>query len=223
MAIAGMHYTAMAGLTLVPHATPASGAPALSTDLLAILVAVVAFLVSGIFLLTLVPDRPAVIATNPTEASTEATTPPLIPAVDIGKGSYAPQGGAGGPPRRLARHLPIQRDGGTQFVGVDDIVAVHANAHYAYVFDGRSQLFCPLSISHIEARLDGERFVRVHRSHIVNIAHVVGLRRAGDQGVVELSGPDRPTVPVSRNRMRALKSRLGPSVNDTLVEDRPFG
>ena len=35
------------------------GAPALSTDLLAIVVAVVAFGVSGIFLLALVPDRRA--------------------------------------------------------------------------------------------------------------------------------------------------------------------
>lgn len=34
-AISGMHYTAMAGLTLFPHTHPASGAPALSSDLLA--------------------------------------------------------------------------------------------------------------------------------------------------------------------------------------------
>src|SRR5215468_10501237 len=57
MAIAGMHYTAMAGLTLMPFEAIQPGAPVLSTDLLAIVVAVVAFIVSGIFLLTLVPDR----------------------------------------------------------------------------------------------------------------------------------------------------------------------
>ena len=50
MAISGMHYTAMAGVTLYPFVTAASAAPALSTDLLAIVVAVVAFCVSGIFL-----------------------------------------------------------------------------------------------------------------------------------------------------------------------------
>src|SRR5580700_7005322 len=57
IAIAGMHCTAMAGMTIFPHPTPASGAPAISSDLLAIVVAIVAFLVSGIFLLALVPDR----------------------------------------------------------------------------------------------------------------------------------------------------------------------
>ena len=64
-AIAGMHYTAMAGLTLMPF--PAAGAPeapALSTDLLAIVVAIVAFVVSGIFLLTLVPDRSRALASD---------------------------------------------------------------------------------------------------------------------------------------------------------------
>src|SRR5262249_50903675 len=58
VAIAGMHYTAMAGLTVFPHSTPVGGA-AISTDLLASIVAIVAFLVSGSFLLALVPERAA--------------------------------------------------------------------------------------------------------------------------------------------------------------------
>jgi hypothetical protein len=42
---------------------------------------------------------------------------------DIGQGTYAPLGGAGAPPRRLARHLPIERDGVSHFVAVDQVVA----------------------------------------------------------------------------------------------------
>src|SRR5271156_4363222 len=57
IAVSGMHYTAMTGVTLLPFAAASAGAPALSTDLLAIIVAVVAFCLSGIFLLILVPDR----------------------------------------------------------------------------------------------------------------------------------------------------------------------
>jgi NO-binding membrane sensor protein with MHYT domain len=53
VAVSGMHYTAMAGLTLLPYPEAAAGAPALSTDLLAIIVVIVAFCVSGIFLLIL--------------------------------------------------------------------------------------------------------------------------------------------------------------------------
>jgi NO-binding membrane sensor protein with MHYT domain len=236
IAIAGMHYTAMAGVTIFPHAAPASGAPALSTDLLAIVVAIVAFLVSGIFLLALVPDRagaqPAAMpanATEPLQAQTQGNGAyPAEPAghaikagngagvgADLGSGSYAPLGGAGAPPRRAARHLPIERDGATHYVPVDDIVAIHANAHYTHIFDGRDQLFCPLAIGEVESRLDTARFARVHRSHIVNLDRIVALKRAGDSGAVEL--PDRSTVPVSRSRLGWLKARLNRSVGEAVT------
>jgi NO-binding membrane sensor protein with MHYT domain len=229
-AIAGMHYTAMAGLTLKPHPVSVFGAPSLSSDLLAIVVAVVAFLVSGLFLLFLVPDRstlpqPRVTKTprppNPVDHISVAVTSVVSAdghaGAELGQGSYAPLGGAGGPPRRLARQLPVERDGSTRYVLVDDIVAVRANAHYAYIFDGTSKLFCPLAIGEIEARLDNDRFLRVHRSHIVNIERVAGLRRAGDNGIIELAGSQTYTVPVSRSRLRWLKTRLGQRVGEPAV------
>jgi NO-binding membrane sensor protein with MHYT domain/DNA-binding LytR/AlgR family response regulator len=228
IAISGMHYTAMAGVTFFPHANPSSTAPALSTDLLAIVVAIVAFVVSAIFLLTLVPDRAgtateaaSLVPPAPDSASVPAASAvadkPSDNSADIGQGGYAPLGGAGMPPRRLARQLPVERDGGTHFVAVEQVVAVHANAHYTYIFDGRSKLFCPLAIGDVESRLDTSRFVRVHRSHIVNIDRVVGLKRAGDSGLVELAGIDRYTVPVSRSRVGWLKSRLAPKVDEAVT------
>jgi DNA-binding LytR/AlgR family response regulator len=93
---------------------------------------------------------------------------------------------------------------------------VHANAHYTYIFDGTAKLFCPLAIGDVEARLDASRFVRVHRSHIVNIERVVGLKRAGDSGVVELAGTDHYAVPVSRSRVGWLKSRIGPKIGEVM-------
>jgi NO-binding membrane sensor protein with MHYT domain len=207
LAVSGMHYTAMAGLTVFPHATPMLNAPALSTDLLAIVVAVVAFCVSGVFLLTLVPDR----GRAQTEPAPSPMAAPLIASedVEIGRASYGPLGGAGGPPRRFARHLPVERDGATHYVAVESVVAVHANAHYTTIFDGTAKLFCPLPISDVESRLDNSRFVRVHRSHIVNIERVVRVKRAGDSGMVELAAADHYAVPVSRSRVGWLKSRIG--------------
>jgi NO-binding membrane sensor protein with MHYT domain len=213
VAISGMHYTAMAGLTLYPYGAAGSSAPALSSDLLAIVVAIVAFLVSAVFLLFLVPDRSGAPID---QAATPATPSGAIAGgdADVGRGSFAPLGGAGAPARRPARHLPIERDGVTHFVAVDTVVAVHANAHYTYIFDGTAKLFCPLAIGDVEARLDTARFVRVHRSHIVNIERVVGLKRAGDSGLVELDAADRYAVPVSRSRVGRLKSRIGARVGE---------
>jgi DNA-binding LytR/AlgR family response regulator len=206
-----MHYTAMEGVRLFPHVTAASTAPALSTDLLAIVVAVVAFCVSGIFLLFLVPERAATARVEPAGAEVAATIPAMAEPVanpDFGRGTTAPLGGAGGPPRRFARHLPVERDGATQFVAVDSVVAVHANAHYTYLFNGNDRLFCPLAISDVEQRLDDSRFIRVHRSHIVNIERVIGYKRSGDNELVEMQAAEHYAVPVSRSRIGSLRSRV---------------
>ena len=224
VAVSGMHYTAMAGVTLYPFVTASPGAPTLSTDLMAIVVAVVAFCISGIFLLLLLPKSSrsispvAVPKTEPVPATatTEmAAAPSTVPASadgadapEFGRGTYAPLGGAGAPPRRFARHLPVERDGGTHFLAVEHVVAVHANAHYTYIFDGNDKLFCPLAIGDVESRLDNDRFVRVHRSHIVNIDRVVGYKRSGDNELVEMAAMHHYLVPVSRSRIGSLKSRV---------------
>jgi NO-binding membrane sensor protein with MHYT domain len=225
IAVSGMHYTAMEGVTLFPHPTASAGAPALSTDLLAIVVAIVAFCVSAIFLLILVPDRtrPASIAPRgsiedsaPLPAAPIANSwPQAVPAgvapdgdPELGRGTYGPLGGLGAPPRRFARHLPFERDGTTHFLAVDDVVAIHANAHYSYIFDGSDKLFCPLAIGDVESRLDSERFVRIHRSHIVNIDRVIGCKRSGDNEMVELDSAQHYAVPVSRSRVSRLRSRI---------------
>jgi NO-binding membrane sensor protein with MHYT domain/DNA-binding LytR/AlgR family response regulator len=220
IAVSGMHYTAMEGMALFPHATAPSGAPALSTDLLAIVVAVVAFCISGMFLLILVPEharsmsnpaaiqRDGSIATAAAEVAQATASDDHADSPELGRGTYAPLGGAGAPPRRFARHLPVERDGGTHFVAAEDIVAIHANAHYTTIFNGIDKLFCPLAISDVESRLDGERFVRIHRSHIVNIERVLGYKRTGDSEMVEMDAPHHYLVPVSRSRVGLLKSRV---------------
>jgi DNA-binding LytR/AlgR family response regulator len=149
-------------------------------------------------------------AVAPPAPAAEGLAPPAGGAEpDLGQGSYGPLGGAGGPPRRPARHLPVEQGGATHFLPVESIVAIHANAHYTTVFDGSRELFCPLSIGEVEQRLDAGRFLRVHRSHIVNLQHIAGLKRAGDNGVIELAGERSYTVPVSRNRFNWLKAQLG--------------
>ena len=221
MAISGMHYTAMAGLTVFPHGGITSGAPALSSDLLAIVVAVVAFIVSGVFLLLLVPDRKPATAQAAAGSAALSMPAPIVEAAhaepvpvdvritDDELGTLSPLGGTGAPRRRIARRLPVERDGMTHYVTVEDIVAVHANAHYTYIFTGSAKLFCPLAIGDVESRLDGSRFARVHRSHIVNLDRVVGMRRSGDGGLVELAAPDRYSVPVARSRVGWFKARIG--------------
>jgi hypothetical protein len=217
--VAGTHYVAMAGTTFAPHPV-VSQVPVLSPDMLAIVIAVVAFVVGGLFFLLLVPERAQAgpVSLTAFTALAENDAEELQFAVStagsggdarLRRGIYAPLGGAGAPPPRVADHLPIERDGATQFVPVDEVVAVQANGHYTYLFNGSAKLFCPLAIGEVESRLNRDRFMRVHRSHIVNVERVIGYRRSGDSEIVELAADERYTVPVSRSRAGWLKSQIG--------------
>ncbi len=220
IAVFASHYALMAGLALTPQPIPSSW-PAMSSGTLAIVVAVVAFGIVGIFLLLLVPDRVeatpdtfVVAATAPAPAENGSDGVPVTVEAsssgdsDLRRGIYAPLGGVGAPPPRIAEQLPIEREGATQFLPVQEVVAVHANAHYTFLFDGTAKLFCPLAIGEVESRLDRSQFMRVHRSHIVNIDRVVGYKKSGDGELVELAAEGSYTVPVSRSRAGWLKSRI---------------
>ena len=59
-------------------------------------------------------------------------------------------------------------------------------------------------MNRLEARLDPTRFVRIHRTHLVNLDHVVAFRRAdGGRVVAELDDGSR--LPVSRERAKELR------------------
>lgn len=218
-AISGMHYTAMAGLTLHPMAgSPPPGTPAISGDLLAVIVSVVAFLVSGVFMLALVPDhresaadpvilpepRETEFVSEPVTTEKVASTPAPITM------SAVPEVSARAPPdvRTYEPLLPVEKYRGSKTIATADIFSVHANAHYTYVFNGREDIFCPLSIGEIIERLPPDIFFRVHRSYIVNIQRVARLKRAGDNGIADLDSPVRRSVPVSRSRLPQLREQL---------------
>jgi two-component system LytT family response regulator len=62
----------------------------------------------------------------------------------------------------------------------------------------------------LEERLDRRRFVRIHRSTIVNLAFVQELCPAVDGGVlVRLKDEPKAELSVARDRVRDLKQCLG--------------
>jgi NO-binding membrane sensor protein with MHYT domain len=204
LAVSGMHYTAMAAARFLPDTlTFEITAPTLTVDLLAIVVAVTAFLISGFFLLVLLPER---LGAWDGQAAGAAPAVVTDEAATAGGGADIAASPAASDP---VGHISASRNGVTLFLPFERVYAIHADAHYTRVFDGRDTYFCAVSISDLEARLDPACFVRVHRSHIINIRHAAALRRIREQGVIELDGLVKRRVPVSRNRLPKLKAALG--------------
>ena len=91
--------------------------------------------------------------------------------------------------------IPLSVESVTRFEAWGDYVTAHA---------GRARHVLHLSLNKLEERLDPERFVRVHRTHIVNMAHVTAFRRQGrNRLVAELK--DGATIPVSRTKAASLR------------------
>ena len=216
LAISGMHYTAMAGMRLDPLCYDVSrfvGAEsALSRNTLALLATVVAFGVSGAFLLSLVPDASAPRSAEAAPAEAESAAP-LASIAAHGFAATASQNSAADLPTVIAPIGPaasirVEKDGRTREIAVSDIYAIRANAHYTYVHDGEREHFCNLSISTLEARLDPKAFLRVHRSYIVSVDRIVRVKRSGEAGIAELGLPVRCSIPIARAHYRQLKLRM---------------
>jgi hypothetical protein len=222
-AVAGMHYTAMAGMHLVP---PVQGAHhhaeglVASSQMLSLVVALLCFVIAAGFLLSLVPDpRNKAIAVTDAAAATPGVAAAVaanVPPADATAATTSPHlrptplGGIGQPPRAApAPRLPVEGADGTHFIDTADVRSVRADAHYTKVHDGTRERMCPWSISEAEAQLDPGLFIRVHRSHIVAMAHVTLVRKEGDGAIVELDGPSPHRVPVSRAKIAEVKARLG--------------
>ena len=219
LAISGMHYTAMAGMRLDPLCYDVSrfiGAElALSRNTLALLATVVAFGVSGAFLLSLVPDASEArgVEAAPQEAGPAAPAAPTA-ARDLAPTPFQEAPSAEPPPvaspiGSRAASIRVEKDGRPREIAVGDIYAVRANAHYTYVHDGEKEYFCTLSISALEARLDPNAFLRVHRSYIVSVDRIARVKRSGEAGIAELGLPVRCTIPIARAHYRQVKLRIG--------------
>ncbi|WP_213957612.1 PAS domain-containing transcriptional regulator [Variovorax sp. dw_954] len=110
-------------------------------------------------------------------------------------------------PRRLMK-IPTASGNQVVLVDVGDVLHLHSDGHYTRVVTAEENRFCNLSISDIETRLDPQRFMRVHRSHIVNLGAIQALVREGGRLVIQLDDGTR-TVPVSRTSAADLLARLG--------------
>ena len=222
LAVSGMHYTAMYGMHFVPLSEAAhhhAGGLAASQQILSVVVAVLCFVITAGFLLSLVPDPRRQTVASATAASDPVAEAAAVQASPLGRSQLAanfprvmsaPLGGLGQPPRAApAPRLPVEGADGTHFIDTADVRSLRADAHYTRVHDGTRERMCPWSISEAEAQLDPGLFVRVHRSHIVAIPHVTFVRKEGDGAVIELDGPSPHRVPVSRAKIAEVKARLG--------------
>lgn len=108
------------------------------------------------------------------------------------------------------RRLPVPDGDRTLLVPLSRVDWIEAAGDYAAVHAGNRSYLLSERMHALEAQLRERGFARVHRSAIVNLASVTGLRseRAGNGTLVLKCGTE---VPLSRRRKAEVRARLGVS------------
>jgi LytTr DNA-binding domain len=121
-------------------------------------------------------------------------------------------------PRRLRRWpgsagsaLPLERifvrDGASVIpLALDAIEHIEAQDDYVVIYAGGRRHLVSLRVAELEARLPNPPFLRVHRSHIVNLDHVERMVSLDDSRL-EVRMKSGAKVPVSRLRSQEIRRR----------------
>jgi two-component system, LytTR family, response regulator len=115
-------------------------------------------------------------------------------------------------PRRLER-LVIKSAGEVAFVNLSEIDWIEAADYYAALHVGAKTHLLRRSMSELEHDLDPEVFCRIHRSTIVNLKRVQGLK-LGEDGEYRVLIQNGTELRLSRRYRKHVQSRMGVRISD---------
>jgi two-component system LytT family response regulator len=110
--------------------------------------------------------------------------------------------------RRPQERLVVKSAGRVYFVRIEDIDWIEAAGNYARLHVGKDTHLLRESMSGLEARLDARKFLRIHRSTIVNLERIRELQPTfhGDYAVTLRDGTE---LTLSRGYRDKLQELLG--------------
>jgi two-component system response regulator LytT len=105
--------------------------------------------------------------------------------------------------------VPVVAGGGTELLDFDQVHYVQADGDYSRVHTYDRSYLCTASLGELEERLPSGRFARIHRSYLVNLGKVAGVRRpAPDRFCLQLADAGHTELDVARRQARQLRERL---------------
>jgi len=109
--------------------------------------------------------------------------------------------------RDLAQRLVVAANGGHLIIDVGEVEWIEAEDYYAAIHIGRRRHLIRESLASLEARLGPAQFVRIHRSALVNLAHVQEIK-SPMLGLTSLILRDGTQLPLSRRRRARVAAAI---------------
>jgi two-component system LytT family response regulator len=120
---------------------------------------------------------------------------------------YAPQ------QRQRAQRLVVKEPGQLLFLNVSDIDWIEAASYYACLHVGGNTHIIRRTLAELERDLGEEKFIRIHRSLIVNVDRISGLELQSG-GEYEVVLKSRARLRLSRRYRKRLQDRMKSSVTN---------
>ncbi|RDH78913.1 DNA-binding response regulator [Mycolicibacterium moriokaense] len=129
----------------------------------------------------------------------------------VAAGRTAEQASAGSGGEQSSEVVPAEVGGVTHLIRRDTIGWVEAEGDYARLHSASGAHLVRIPVSTLESRWADAGFQRVHRSYLVSLPMVTGVRTKGGSVMVRVrANGASPAVelPVSRRQVRELRDRL---------------
>jgi DNA-binding LytR/AlgR family response regulator len=105
--------------------------------------------------------------------------------------------------------VPVVAAGKTVLLDPDTIHYARADGDYARIHTYDRAYLCTMSLRELEETLSASRFVRIHRSTLVNLSKVATIAPAtGDRLRLGIDDAARTQLEVSRRQTRSVRERL---------------
>jgi DNA-binding LytR/AlgR family response regulator len=105
--------------------------------------------------------------------------------------------------------IPSTVAGRTQLVELSRVSHFYASDKLTYAATAARPVPIDATLNELEARMDPSRFLRIHRAALVNIAFVAEVKTNAGGMVVKLMDDAHTEIPVARERLKIVKTRLG--------------
>ena len=113
-------------------------------------------------------------------------------------------------PAPFLRRVPFRTRDGVQFLDVERITHCTARDRLTHAVTAGAAHVVDYGLADLEAKLDPAKFLRIHRATLLNLDHLDEIQPwPGGRLLVRLKDAKRTELEVARDRVQALKERLG--------------
>lgn len=106
------------------------------------------------------------------------------------------------------KRFPIYDKGNLLFLDSGSIYFFAADKNYCRVVSDAGRYYMQLTLKEVLQRYAGTSFARVHKSYVVNLNRVRGIRREDGRYEILFDNSRIPNAPVARRRLNDLKAAL---------------